>query len=96
MKRHTLPIAALALALTAVSASAAGVKISCARGPLPKVSLINGPKPIFVKSIEANYAVSHEEAKAAAAYVCADMAAVGNAELLRARTRAALANYRRR
>ncbi|MBS8228496.1 hypothetical protein DYI42_19905 [Vannielia litorea] len=96
MKRHTLPLAALALALSAVSVSAAGVQISCARGPLPKVALINGPTKAFIKSIEANYAVSPQEAEAAADYVCADMAAVGKPDLLRARTRTALASYRRR
>lgn len=96
MKRHILPTAALALALSAVSASAAGVVISCDRGPLPKVSLINGPSEMFVSSIRATYDVTQEEAKAAARYVCADMSAVGNADKLRMRTREALANYRRR
>ena len=96
MTRRILPAAtALALALSAVSASA-GVTISCARGPLPKVSIINGPSKQFIRSIEDNYAVTEEEARAAADYVCADMSAVGDPDKLRARTRAVLSNYRRR
>ncbi|MCO6382592.1 hypothetical protein [Oceanicola sp. 502str15] len=95
MKYLILPTAALALALGGAAASAE-VKISCKRGPLPKVSIINGPSAQFVRSIEETYVVTPEQARAAADYVCDDMEAVGNAETLRARTRIALADYRRR
>lgn len=99
MTRKLFATAALATALglsAAATASAAGVTISCARGPLPHVSIINGPSKQFIRSIEANYQVTPDEARAAATYVCADMTAVGNAERLRARTRTALSNYKRR
>ncbi|MCO6382593.1 MAG: hypothetical protein JXQ91_00505 [Vannielia sp.] len=98
MKRLVLPVAALALALGAATASAqsATIKISCKRGPLPKVSLINGANWQFIQSIEENYRISPVDAKAAADYVCADMSAVGDAAKLRARTQRVLANYRRR
>ncbi|SIN86101.1 hypothetical protein [Vannielia litorea] len=95
MIRPILPVLALALAFGGTAASA-DVKISCKRGPLPKVALINGPAPIFVQSIEQTYAVTPAEARAAAEFVCADMDAVGDPAKLRSRTRAALANYRRR
>ncbi|MBY6046828.1 hypothetical protein [Vannielia litorea] len=97
MKRLIHPTVALALALSlGGTAASANVKISCKRGPLPKVAIINGPAPVFINSIEKTYAVTPEQARAAAEYVCADMDAVGDAEKLRSRTRAALANYRRR
>ncbi|SIN86089.1 hypothetical protein [Vannielia litorea] len=98
MKRLVLPAAALALALAAAPAAAQGAKItiSCKRGPLPNVSIINGANWQFVESIERNYRISPIDAKAAADYVCADMSAVGNARLLRERTQRVLANYRRR
>lgn len=98
MNRLVLPAAALALAFGATSAFAesGSIMISCKRGPLPTVSLINGANWQFIESIEQNYRISPIDAKAAADYVCADMSAVGDAAKLRERTKRVLANYRRR
>ena len=96
MPRILPALTAALIATTALPASAAGVVIACERGPFPKVSIINGASKRFVESIEANYVISHQDARNAAEYVCADMSAVGDADKLRALTKAALAKYKRR
>lgn len=75
MSKSVAYLAILMIGLTAAPV-AAGVEISCYRGPIPQSPLINGARKSFITSIHKTYDVTMEEAKAIAQSVCSDMAAV--------------------